>query len=448
MTPILTQVSRSLFLRLFMIFGVTVIVIFSIVYAAVQQLDSSDTNQVVELSNYYVRNIESIIDDEIGTPPNLQSAALLALELDWTIRINHPHMAWRSDNDYRIPIEQAQFDRTLSSDAEVRTFGGEDIIVVNRDDYDFFLHQRSLRTSDFNSVVLYIGLGIAAGVLFLNYFFVNRLLSPIIRLKQGAERIQQGDLGYRVNTDRQDELGELTSSVNHMADSLQSMLEAKRQLLLAISHELRTPITRAKLQTEFMEDGKIKEALLDDINEIDALINDLLEAERLNDTHAVLVPEEVLLSEFLEFVVVGFTSDSSEISFRGLEEDEIFTIDKLRIRLLLTNLLNNAVRHGRGNPIDVSLSVENDFATIQVVDQGEGIPEKHLEHITEPFYRADSARQRNTGGFGLGLYLCELIVEAHGGKLIIGSVEGEGTRITINIPREPPEPRTADNDEA
>ena len=90
----------------------------------------------------------------------------------------------------------------------------------------------------------------------------------------------------------------MTNSVNHMADSLQSMLEAKRQLLLAISHELRTPITRAKLQLEFMDDDKSKEALLDDINEIDLLISDLLEAERLNNTHSVLVTEPVELSGF------------------------------------------------------------------------------------------------------------------------------------------------------
>ncbi len=94
------------------------------------------------------------------------------------------------------------------------------------------------------------------------------------------------------------------------------MLEAKRQLLLAISHELRTPITRAKLQLEFMDEGKTREALLDDINEIDLLISDLLEAERLNNTHSVLVTEEVGSVRFLQSVVESFTSDSSQIRFQ------------------------------------------------------------------------------------------------------------------------------------
>ena len=89
------------------------------------------------------------------------------------------------------------------------------------------------------------------------------MLDPVSLLRKGAERIRQGDLGYRVKSNRQDELGELTDSINHMADSLQSMLEAKRQLLMAISHELRTPITRAKLRMEFMEDSKEKAQLKD-----------------------------------------------------------------------------------------------------------------------------------------------------------------------------------------
>ncbi len=439
MTPLLIQFKRSLFLRLFVIFTFTVFLIFAIIYVSLQQLNQINSNQIIEIPDYFVRNFESIIIDDIGTPPNLEVAALLAQDLEWTIRIEHPDMVWRSDNDYRLPVELAEFSRALSSDAEIRTFNDEDIIVVMRNGYRFYMHQRFLDSTDLNYEVLYFGLGMAAIVLFMNYFLINRLLSPVRLLKAGAERIRRGDLGYRVQTDRQDELGELTASVNHMADSLQSMLEAKRQLLLAISHELRTPITRAKLQLEFLEDGQTREALLDDINEIDLLISDLLEAERLNNTHSVLVTEEVDLSNFIESVLLSFTCDSSEIRFHPMEHDEPVVLDRLRIRLLITNLLNNAVRHGRGNPIDVKVSFVNEQATIEVIDQGDGIAEEHLADITEPFYRADSARQRNTGGFGLGLYLCKLIAEAHGGTIHIASEVGVGTHITTTIPRQPPE---------
>ena len=107
----------------------------------------------------------------------------------------------------------------------------------------------------------------------------------------------------------------------------------------------------------------------------------------------------------------------------------------MRIRLLITNLLNNAIRHGKGNLIKVQVSFSENQGIIEVNDNGEGISEEHISQITEPFYRADSARQRNTGGFGLGLYLCRLIAQAHGGEMIITSQIEQGTQISISLPR-------------
>ena len=443
MTPLLYRVRNSLFLRLLFLFGATIILIFAIIWVSLRQLSQMNSNQIVAIPDFFVRNVDSIID-EIGIPPNLERAVLLAQELDWTISIRNPVMFWRSDDDFRLDLEQAEFSRSLSNDAQIRTLNSEDIIVVTRGDYEYFLHQRYLESAQDSYVVLYIGLALATMVLFLNYLAVNRLLDPIRLLKKGAERIQAGDLSYRVITDRHDELGELTDSVNHMADSLQSMLEAKRQLLLAISHELRTPITRAKLQLEFMDDSKEKQNLNDDINEIDLLISDLLEAERLNNKHSVLVAELVHFSDFVDSVVEPYRGYEGGFEFDGLDPDEIMEIDKLRVRLLLTNLLNNAMRHGENKPIAVSLGFADDQASIEVIDNGEGIDPQHLDKLTEPFYRADSARQRNTGGFGLGLYLCKLIAQAHGGDLVISSRRSEGTRIRVTLPRHPPLPPEAD----
>src|SRR5690606_29235425 len=170
---------------------------------------------------------------------------------------------------------------------------------VARGGYEYFLNRKAPSLSDYDYAVVYIGLGFALFVLLLNYWLVHRLMDPVRRLRQGAEKICEGDLSYRVEVKRKDELGELTESINHMADSLQSMLEAKRQLLLAISHELRTPITRAKLQLEFMDDNELKQTLSDDINEIDLLISDLIEAERLSSQHAVLIPDDV---DFVDYI--------------------------------------------------------------------------------------------------------------------------------------------------
>ncbi|MCG8415445.1 MAG: HAMP domain-containing histidine kinase [Pseudomonadales bacterium] len=436
MTTLVQQVKKSLFLRLLLIFGFTVVSFFIIISVSLRAINQ-DVNSIDTIPDFFTRNVESIIED-IGTPPNLSNAMRLADELDWTINIRNPIMRWSSDPDNRLNVDDSIFDRSLSGDAEVRTVGNEGIIHVNRSGYEFFLYPRFSGGNRFNVLVLYVGTALAVFVLFLNYMMVNRLLAPVRLLRRGAERIEKGDLNYRVESNSQDELGELTESINHMADSLQSMLEAKRQLLLAISHELRTPITKAKLRLEFMPPSAEKEQLREDIDEIDLLISDLLEAERLNNEHAVLVEEPVFLGEFVEGVAEQFDSYEGGLKVEVPDEDQEYWIDRLRIRLLITNLLNNAVRHGEANPIRVALSFVDSDAILEVEDQGEGIAEEHLTQISEPFYRADSARQRNTGGFGLGLYLCRLIAEAHGGELSIASELGEGTHIKVRIPSRPP----------
>jgi len=433
MTPVVQYIRKSLFFRLLAIFGITVVLFLIIILISLQSI-GNDSDTIETIPDYFTRHVESIIED-IGTPPNLSNAMRLASELSWTINIRNPIMEWSSDAQNRLDVDSSQYQESLTSDAEMRAINGEDIIRVNRDGYDFYMYRSAQEEGLFNYFVLYTALALAALILFLNYFMVNKMLNPVRLLKQGAERIRQGDLSYRVKSNLQDELGELTESINHMADSLQSMLEAKRQLLMAISHELRTPITKAKLRMEFMPESDEKDQLKEDINEIDLLISDLLEAERLNNDHSALVSERVLLANFIRSIAESFKSNNGEIDIEIPVNDLEFEIDKLRIRLLITNLLNNAVRHGKGNLINVRVSFSGDRGIIEVKDNGEGISEEHITQITEPFYRADSARQRNTGGFGLGLYLCRLIAQAHGGEMIIVSQEGQGTQITVNLPR-------------
>ncbi|MDP1929936.1 MAG: HAMP domain-containing sensor histidine kinase [Gammaproteobacteria bacterium] len=425
---------NSLFFRLFLIFSATVLVFFFIIVVSLRQIDANwRAERANPLPNFFLDNITLIVSN-IGVPPDLQRASELSEELALTIIIRSPHINWQSDDQNDLDISHAEFIRTLSDEADMMHVGDEEVIRVSRGGYEYFLNRRVPSLSDYDLAVVYIGLAIAALVLLLNYGLVHRLLEPVRRLREGAERICDGDLSYRVKTSRTDELGELTDSVNHMADSLQSMLEAKRQLLLAISHELRTPITRAKLQLEFMDEGVVRSNLNDDINEIDLLISDLIEAERLSNQHAALLAEYVDFADYIGLVLEAYHDYEGGLVYHRPEVDESISIDKLRTRLLLTNIVNNAIRHGEGGPITVTVSFVDSEAILEVEDQGEGIAAEHLEHLSEPFYRADSARQRHTGGFGLGLYLCRLIAQAHGGRLEISSVLGVGTHVKVFLP--------------
>lgn len=435
MKSLLPKVTGSLFFRLFLIFSATVILFFFVITFSIRQIDENWRRERLNpLPVFYLDNVRLLVD-AIGIPPDLQRAAELARDLSLTIIIRSPHINWQSDDESDLDISSTVFVRTLSDDSQMLAAGNEQVIRVARGGYEYFLNRKAPSLSDYDYIVVYLGLGFALFILFSNYWLVRRLMEPVAKLREGAEKICAGDLGYRVEVTREDELGELTESINHMADSLQSMLEAKRQLLLAISHELRTPVTRAKLQLEFMEDGDLRENLSDDINEIDLLISDLIEAERLSTQHSALILDDVDFADYIRMLAEQFQHYEGGLEVDLPDTDHSMRLDKLRIRLLMANIVNNAIRHGRGQPVTIKVAFEGEQrAVLQIIDQGEGIAAEHLRHITEPFYRVDSARQRNTGGFGLGLYLCNLIVDAHGGTLKIDSQPERGTRVTVSIP--------------
>lgn len=434
MNSLLPKVTGSLFFRLFLIFSATVILFLLVITYSIRQIDENWRRERLNpLPVFYLDNVRLLVD-AIGIPPDLQRASELARDLSLTIIIRSPHINWQSDDESDLDISSTVFVRTLSDDSQMLAAGNEQVIRVARGGYEYFLNRKAPSLSDYDYVVVYLGLGFALFILFSNYWLVRRLMEPVGKLREGAEKICEGDLSYRVEVTRKDELGELTESINHMADSLQSMLEAKRQLLLAISHELRTPVTRAKLQLEFMEEGDLRNNLSDDINEIDLLISDLIEAERLSTQHSALILDDVDFADYIRMLSEQFQHYEGGLVVDLPADDKSIRLDKLRIRLLLANIVNNAIRHGRGRPVTILVRFERQQAVLSISDQGEGIFAEHLRHITEPFYRVDSARQRNTGGFGLGLYLCNLIVDAHGGKLKIDSQPGQGTRVRVFIP--------------
>ena len=251
------------------------------------------------------------------------------------------------------------------------------------------------------------------------YVYIRKLLRPLDAIGAGVARFGAGDFSQKIATTRRDELGELAERINAMARSLQGMLDAKRALLLAISHELRSPLTRARVNAELVSDGEHRDALLRDLSEMRDLITDLLESERLAGGHAALQTESVDLVALVRELVATQFADAKVV----LQLDDTLgrvSADPMRVRLLLRNLIDNALRHSAGasQPPLVSLSREaGSSVRLAVRDFGPGVSDEQLAHLAEPFYRVDSARQRATGGFGLGLYLCRLVAQAHGGTL-------------------------------
>jgi signal transduction histidine kinase len=287
----------------------------------------------------------------------------------------------------------------------------------------------------FDATVIISVIGIA--VLLICYFSVRWVFMPIHWMQEGAARIGRGELDYRIPTPRHDELGDLSRDINNMADDVQGMLEAKRQLMLAISHELRSPLTRSKVALELIDDDKARQNILEDINEMERLITDLLESEALNTRHAILRRETVAPGQLVESVIYEeFANRIDGIRLHISDDLPEADLDVTRMRLLLRNCVDNALRYNPkgGEPVEVSVAASRGELMISIQDHGPGIPPEHVEHVTEPFYRADPARSRSTGGVGLGLYLCKRIAEVHGGSLTVESSPTSGTRVSVVLP--------------
>ncbi len=269
------------------------------------------------------------------------------------------------------------------------------------------------------------------------YLAVRRLFYPLQDIRVGARRIREGQLDHRIPIRRQDELGRLSHRINLIAGEVQRMLGGQRELLLSLSHELRTPLTRARLALEFIHDKEVRAHLEYDLSSMERMITELLESERLSTRRRSLSRSRVDLSKLMAEVMRGdFPNDRHRVTLSLPSAPACLSVNAARMRMLVRNLVENALRYNPRNapPVEVDLEVGANEAVVRVRDQGPGIPPQHLEQVTHAFYRADPARGAGTGRHGLGLYLCRLIAEAHGGSLEVASPPGSGACITARIP--------------
>ena len=376
------------------------------------------------------------VQKDLGSPPDPQRAERLANELGIEIDIINQKQQW-SSHHRKININDIKTNHSHLVNGQrydLVTYEDREYLMTKSGNTTLLFGIPSVRpdSADRRGIAPII---ILLAVLLVLYLMTRRLFAPIDTIEQGVKRIGQGELDHRIQVNRRDELGVLAESINTMANEIQQMLDAKRQLLLAISHELRSPLTRAKVATELLDNAEQKNRINDDLDEMESLIEEILETERLSSRHSSLNKTQQNISTLIEHVKESSFPDS-HIGLELPSEPILANIDAPRITLLLKNLIDNAIRHSTDAPLPpkVSLTTEQDKITIAVADSGKGIEEKHLPHLTEPFYRADPSRQRETGGYGLGLYLCKMIAQAHGGSLTIQSKPGTGTTVFVELP--------------
>jgi signal transduction histidine kinase len=373
---------------------------------------------------------------EVGSPPSVARARNLTEKWPVTIRIFDPQrkIKWASDGRLREPnlAKEANF---LRGRRHARVFWDRGTVLMKRQvgSARVYYGFRVRPPGPPWFVLVFLSL-VLAGI-FGFYFLTRRLFAPIKTIQHGINMIGEGQLSHRIDVRRRDELGSLAMHVNEMAAQLESMLRAKRDLLLAISHELKSPLARSRVTLELMDDTNYRKALLRDQQQMLELIEGIIDAERNQSNAALLHRQPTNLTALIGRVVNGFESpDRIEIDMNsGLHT---VNVDAVQIERLLRNLLENALRYNRDElgSVKIEVTLGQRELMMMVSDHGQGIEAHHINRLTEAFYRVDVSRERNTGGLGLGLYLCQAVLNAHGGSLTITSKPGTGTRVECRIP--------------
>lgn len=266
------------------------------------------------------------------------------------------------------------------------------------------------------------------------YWIQRRHLRPVRSLSDGMAQISIGDLDVVLPVLGQDEFARLTVGFNDMVSRVKQMIRARDQLLLDVSHELRSPLTRMKVALALWPDDADKAGMDSDLTEMETMITELLELERLRSPNG-LRREMQDLVPILREAVDSFHGRPPGLRVAANLKVIPVNIDGEKIRMVLRNLLENAFKYSLpdSQPVVLSAQQADGSVIVQVRDDGIGIPESQMSIVFEPFFRVDPSRSKKTGGYGLGLSICKRIIEAHGGTIGVENNPGRGTSFTMKF---------------
>ena len=364
-----------------------------------------------------------------ATSPDFQNAKALAHRLSVQIRYEGPRGSWTTA-DYLpriLEVREGKVDAPIGHNyyLESSADGGSYLFA-----WDFSAHFRDLHTK-----MLWLLLFLVTGVVCTAYAFQRRLLRPVRLLDDGVERLSKGDLKVTVPVLTRDEFGVLTDAFNKMVGRVRQMVQARDQLLLDVSHELRSPLTRLKVALALFPEDENRSGMASDLDEMEAMIAELLELERLRDGRGIHLETHDLVSVIHE-VADNYRKGPPGIRIDSPLREVWLDIDKDKIKTVLRNLLENAVKFGLPDSLAVAIDLEQneDTVTLRIRDDGPGIPNADIANLFEPFYRVDRSRSKKTGGYGLGLSICKRIMEAHGGSIAVTNNPGRGASFTLKFP--------------
>ena len=281
------------------------------------------------------------------------------------------------------------------------------------------------------------------------FIMARYLAKPIIELQEASRKFAKGDFSQKITKEtmnRYDEIGDLASDFNNMAERIESGINNQRRLFNDISHELRSPLARMQVGLELLQmkvkdsEKPLVERLEKDVNRMNALIGELLQFSKLENKEIGAAKEEISLEKSLEAVCsdAEFESNNNHKGVRlDIKKDSVIKGNLILIERAFENIIRNGLRFTPENTlVEVSLDRVGNKAVIQVADHGPGIPESDIKKIFEPFYCVKTDRNPQNGGIGLGLPIALRAIELHNGTIKMENRSEGGLLVTVELPLE------------
>ena len=285
---------------------------------------------------------------------------------------------------------------------------------------------------------------VIAAVIISNNYFIRTIMVPVNEITEKARRIANGSYGVQIQTRYADEIGELAHTINELSVKISQNEKMQAEFISQLSHELRTPLTvingwsETLLADENMDEDTRQgmKIISREASRLTEMVIDLLDFTRMQDGRMTLTVEQTDLRAEFEDTVFMYGSRLAQegITLEYLDDDtdipEI-SCDPKRLRQVFLNILDNAAKHGgAGKRIEAAISYEDEHVVIRIRDFGPGIPEDEIPLVTKKFYKGSSSAR----GTGIGLAVCDEIVQMHNGTLTLENAEGGGTLVIVRIP--------------
>ena len=363
---------------------------------------------------------------------------------------------WAGQSPATPEIQQAVTSRGICTYVGRDTTTGERIIAVsspmiysNGEVIGVLRYVTSTKLMDRQivSVALFALLGllvVAFVVLLSSSYYIRSILNPVSEIMEKAKRIAGGTYGIQIQTKYDDEIGELAQTINELSVKINQNEKMQAEFISSLSHELRTPLTAITGWSETLigNDALDKETrrgmkiILREAKRLTEMVIDLLDFTRIQDDRMTLNVEQTDIRAEFEDTVYMYGSRLSQdgIELDYLDNDEEIpeiTCDPKRLRQVFLNILDNAAKHGgEGKRIEASMHYEGEAVVVRIRDFGPGIPEDELPLVKKKFYKGSSKAR----GTGIGLAMCDEIVERHGGELVLSNAPDGGTLVTVKLP--------------